>query len=591
VTSTAIRIANCSGFYGDRLSAAREMVDGGPIDVLTGDWLAELTMLILAKQRRRAPETGYARTFLTEVEEVLGTCLERGIKIVSNAGGLNPAGCAAAVREIADRLGLRPVVAHVEGDDLLPRLDELRAQGVTFDHLDTGAPLADVDVMTANAYLGGWGIVDALERGADVVVTGRTTDAALVIGPAAWHHRWARDDWDALAGALAAGHVIECGAQATGGNYSFFDEVPDLTHPGFPIAEVAEDGSAVITKHAGQGGAVTVGTVTAQLLYEIRGPRYANPDVTALFDTLVLEDAGPDRVRLRGTRGLPPPPTTKVSLNFDGGWRTTTTVYFTGIDVEAKAELFERALWASIEGGRDAFDEVEVHLMRTDHDDPATNEAAVAQLRMTVKDRDERKVGRAFGAKVTEIALCNFPGMFKSPEETLQFGVYWPAIVPNEVITQVVDVEGARREVPACPPAAELAMASATASPSATSHEREVPPAPSGPTARVPLGRLVGARSGDKGGLANVGVWCRTDDAYAWLSNELTVERLRELMPAETTGLEVERYELPNLRALNFVIVGLLGEGVASSGRLDAQAKGLGEYLRAKVVDIPTVLL
>ncbi|MBA3655200.1 MAG: DUF1446 domain-containing protein, partial [Actinobacteria bacterium] len=304
-----IRIANCSGFYGDRLSAAREMVEGGPIDVLSGDWLAELTMLILAKNRQRDPGAGYARTFVTQMEQVLGQCLDAGIKVVTNAGGLNPAGCAEAVAAVADKLGLSPVVAYIEGDDLLPRLDELRAAGHDLANLDTGEPLGARQVLTANAYVGGWGIADALSRGADVVIAGRTTDAALALGPAAWHHGWARDDWDRLAGAVVAGHVIECGAQATGGNYSFFTEIPGLEHPGFPIAEVADDGSSVITKHPGTGGAVTVGTVTAQLLYEIGPPEYLNPDVTARFDSIGLEAVGDDRVAITGVQGEPPPPT------------------------------------------------------------------------------------------------------------------------------------------------------------------------------------------------------------------------------------------------------------------------------------------
>jgi hypothetical protein len=578
-----IRIANCSAFFGDRLSAAREMVDGGPIDVLTGDWLAELTMLILAKQRRRAPEAGYARTFLTQVDDVLATCLERGVRIVANAGGLNPAGCAEAVRDIARRQGLSVRVAHVEGDDLVDRMSELRARGVTFDHLDTGAALGDREVVTANAYLGGWGIAEALRRDADVVVTGRTTDAALVVGPAAWRHGWALDDWDALAGAVVAGHVIECGAQATGANYAWFKEVPDLTRPpGFPIAEVADDGSAVITKHPGQAGLVSVGTVTAQLLYEIRAPAYPNPDVVARFDTTRLEQVGPDRVRISGTRGTPAPATLKASINLDGGYRTTTTVYLTGLDVPEKAAVFEAALWQSIPGGRESFDEVDVQLIRSDHDDPRTNEEALAQLRLTVKHTDEAKVGRAFSAKVTELALSNFPGMFKSPDETLQFGEFWPALVPAALVEQQVVVEGEAFAVAAPPTGPPVDVTAPTA---------PVVPVPSGPTRRVPLGAIAAARSGDKAGIANVGLWTRTDEAYAWLADFLTVDRLRALMPAETDGFAVERYELPLLRALNVVIVGLLGAGVAASSRVDAQAKGLGEYVRAKVVDVPESLL
>ncbi len=250
----AIRIANCSGFYGDRLAAPVELLDGpDPIDVLTGDYLAELTMLILWKARQRHPSAGYATTFLRQMETSLGTCLERGVKVVVNAGGLDPAGLAGALRELGDRLGVSPNVAHVEGDDLLGRIAELTAAGEPLTHLDTGQTLAAAAItpVTANAYLGGWGICAALGEGADIVVTGRVTDAALVVGPAAWWHGWQVDEWDRLAGAVVAGHVIECGPQCTGGNYSFDDELPDTRAPGFPIAEVAADGSSVITKQPG----------------------------------------------------------------------------------------------------------------------------------------------------------------------------------------------------------------------------------------------------------------------------------------------------------------------------------------------------
>src|SRR6056297_1135622 len=321
IMTDPIRIANCSGFFGDRPSGALEMVEGGHIDVLTGDWLAELTMLILSRIRAKRAKGGYARTFVTQMEQVMGTCMDRGIKVVSNAGGLDPDGCAEAVAEVARRLGLSPTVAYVRGDDLLPRLDEFIAAGIDFAHLDTGEPLEDPSTyVSANAYLGCWGIVEALTRGADIVITGRVTDAAVVCGPAAWHHGWGRDDWDELAGAVVAGHVIECSAQATGGNYSFFQEIPDYDDPssgarlGYPWAEIARDGSSVIGKHDGTGGLVSVGTVTSQLLYEIGGPAYLGPDVTARFDTIALDQEGPDRVRVSGVRGTPPPETLKVGI-------------------------------------------------------------------------------------------------------------------------------------------------------------------------------------------------------------------------------------------------------------------------------------
>jgi hypothetical protein len=589
----AVRIANCSGFYGDRVAAAREMVEGGPIDYLTGDWLAELTMLILARTQVKRAEGGYARTFVTQMEQVMGTCLDRGIRVVANAGGLDPEGCAAAVQEVADRLGLHPRIGVVTGDGLLDRLDDLVAAGHDLAHLDTGEPLGPrrQQAVTANAYLGCWGIVAALRAGADIVITGRVTDAAVVMGPAAHAHGWSPTDWDPLAGACVAGHVIECGAQATGGNYAFFTELADLRHPGFPIAEIEADGSCVITKHPGTGGAVTIGTVTSQLLYEIGGPRYLNADVVARFDTIGLTEDGPDRVRISGTKGEPAPPTLKVGLNYLGGYRNTYTFCLTGLDIEAKAELLEAQVWSAIPGGRDAFEHARTQLVRTDHVDPATNEAATALLRITVKDPDERLVGRAFSNVAVELALASIPGFYglSGPAGASAYGVFWPATIPAELCPQTVTVDGNVTVVDGAPGSAgaEGPGTAAKVQPAVVA----LPDPPSGPTVSAPLGRVVGARSGDKGGTANLGVFARSAEGYAWLAPYLTVERLRALMPAETDGREVERFELPNLWSLNFLIVGLLEEGVAASTRLDAQAKSLGEYLRAKVVDLPASLL
>ena len=582
-----IRIANCSGFFGDRISGAREMVEDGPIDVLTGDWLAELTMLILSRIRAKRPGGGFASTFVTQMEQVMGTCLDRGIKVVSNAGGLDPAGCAEAVQEVADRLGLHPTIAYVDGDDLLPRIEELAGSGA-LQPFHAGGDLGDVSrYLTANAYFGCWGIVDALGRGADIVITGRVTDAAVTCGPAAWHHGWARDDWNALAGGVVAGHVIECSAQTTGGNYSFFTEVQGMERLGFPWAEVAADGSTVIGKHEGTGGQVSVGTVTSQLLYEIGGPRYLGPDVTARFDTIALDDIGPDRVRISGTLGEPPPPTLKVAMNELGGFRNTVAVALTGLDIDAKAAVAEAAFWRACPYEPDDFESVDARVIRTDHVDPASNEAATSQWRITVKDADERKVGRAFSNAFTETALASIPGLYGlsgGPSAGSPYGVYRPATVPAELVPQCVHVAGTTRHVDSAAPeigaAGDAAVAVAPASGAL----------PDGPSERVPLGRVVGTRSGDKGGNANLGVFTRTDEAFGWLTEFLTVERLRDLLP-EASPLPIDRHDLPNLRALNFVVHGLLDEGVAASPRIDGQAKSLGEWLRARVVDVPSALL
>jgi Acyclic terpene utilisation family protein AtuA len=583
-----VRIGNCSGFYGDRFAAMREMLEGGDLDVLTGDYLAELTMLILFRSQAKDPTRGYATTFLRQLEDCLGLAWEKGVRIVANAGGLNPAGCADAVRELAGRLGLRVNVAHVEGDDLMPQVADLRgADGNGLANFDTGAPLAG-DPVTANAYLGGWGIATALDAGAQVVVTGRVTDAALVIGPAAWWHKWSRDDCDSLAGALVAGHVLECGAQTTGGNYSFFTEIPGNTHLGFPLAEIAEDGSSVITKHPGTGGAVTVGTVTAQLLYEIGSPTYLNPDAVAHFTTIALEQEDVDRVRISGVRGSAPPPTTKVCLNLLGGFRNSMTFLLTGLDIEPKADLVKRQLAPVLEG----VDEVTWTLARTDHDDPESNEQAVASLRVTVKDQDAKKIGRPFSSAAVEIALASYPGctLTSPPGEATMYGVYWPALVPNDVIEQVVVLDnGDRVQVPATPPSRAGSFHASVELSGDTTTGRYDTSRGAG-VMRAPLGTVAGARSGDKGGNANLGVWVETDAAYAWLAAGLTVEKFKELLP-ETKEYDVERYDLPNIRALNFVIRGLLGEGVAAGTRQDPQAKGLGEWLRARHVNIPLALL
>ncbi len=580
-----IRIANCSGFFGDRLSAAKEMVEDGPIDVLTGDWLAELTMLILARTRLKHPTGGYARTFVTQMEQVMGTCLDKGIKVVTNAGGLAPKECADAVAGVAKQLGLSPCIAYVRGDDLLPRMNDLIANKQLL-RFDSDAPITDAsEFLTANAYLGCWGIVDALNNGADIVITGRTTDAAVVCGPAAWHHGWQRNDWNALAGAVTAGHVIECGTQATGGNYSFFTEVPGMNRVGFPWADIAADGSSVIGKHDGTGGQVSIGTVTSQLLYEIGGPEYFGPDVTTRFDTIQLSQEAPDRVRMYGIQGEPPPSSLKVCINRPGGFRNDMSVALTGIDIEEKAKVIEDAFWDACPYGPDDFAFVSKKILRTEHDDPTSNEQAVAVMRISVKDPDQQKVGRAFSNAVIELALASIPGFFTvggGPGNGRPFGVYEPARVPAEIVPQEVVVQdGAPRQVSSViePEAVDIVPPPA---PSAT--------APAGPTKRVPLGTIYGARSGDKGGNANLGIFARSDEAWAWLDEFLTTAKLKELLP-EAAPLKVDRYPLPAIRSVNFVLHELLEQGVASSTRQDPQAKSLGEWLRARVVDLPEALL
>jgi hypothetical protein len=569
-----LRVGNASGFYGDRFSAVREMLDGGPLNVLTGDYLAELTMLILGRAKLKDPASGYATTFLRQMDECLGLARERGVAIVANAGGLNPAGLAERLRDISGRLGLGLKIAHVEGDDLLPRAGEL----------GLGRPL------TANAYLGAWGIAACLRRGADVVVTGRVTDASLVVGPAAAHFDWAPDDWDALAGATAAGHVLECGAQATGGNYAFFEEIYNVKAAGFPIAEIYPDGSAVITKHPGTGGAITTETVTAQLLYEIGEPAYRGPDVTTFFDTIRLTEDGRDRVRISGTKGAPPPPETKVCLNHLSGFRNEVTFILTGLDIDAKARLVREQMEAAIAGRRPAH--VEWTLIGGTGDRPAaaTQGAASVLLRCAVRDPDQDVVGRAFSGAAVELALASYPGLSLTgpPGGGSPCGVFTAAYVDSAEIEQIAALpDGTRLPVPPT----HASAAPAPGRPRPPRYDMPPPAARSRTrTLTVPLGRIAGARSGDKGGDANIGVWARTDDQWRWLAHTLTERKLIALLP-ETGKHTVTRHLLPNLRAVNFVVEGLLQEGVAASTRFDPQGKALGEWLRACEVDVPEELL
>lgn len=574
--TSPLKIANCSGFYGDRLSALKEQLEGGDVDVITGDYLAELTMLILGMDTLRDADLGYARTFLKQLEGTLGLALDKGVKIVTNAGGLNPAGLATQVQKLAAELGVDAKVAHVEGDDLR------EAQ------LFPGA-------LTANAYLGAFGIASALTRGADIVVTGRVTDASVVVGPAIAHHGWTPESYDALAGAVVAGHVIECGTQATGGNFSGFTDLfragAPMTKPlGFPIAEIAADGSSVITKHDGTGGAVTVDTVTAQLLYEIQSTRYLNPDVTTHLDSIRLRDAGTDRVEISGVTGSAPPEQLKVAVNTLGGYRNQVEFVLTGLDIDAKAEWLRSQLDPHLTAADVTWTQTPAR-----GGDSDTEEGASVILRCIGKDPEAGPLGKPFTGPAVELALASYPGftMTTPPQKPSPFGVYTPAYVDRSAVEHTVVHHDGTREVIADP--------TAFADPAELDPElgkRPSPyPAPADTiTRRMPLGSFVHARSGDKGGNANLGLWVKNDGSpkyearVQWLAKIVKDRKVRELVP-EAKDLDVDVYVLPNLGAVNIVIHGLLGDGVAASTRFDPQAKGLGEWVRSRIVHIQEDLL
>ncbi|MGQ0465007.1 MAG: acyclic terpene utilization AtuA family protein [Sporichthyaceae bacterium] len=587
MTRNPIRIGNCSGFNGDRRSAIREILDGDPVDVVVGDYLAEVTLAGMVSRVASGKGRAWSEEFLVQLDGSLADVLDRGIKLVVDAGAFDPAGLAGEVRKLAAELGRTANVAHVEGDNLLDRLDELTAAGETFPSLDTGEPLSawGLKPSSANAYLGGWGIVEALRSGADVVICGRVTDASLVVGPAAWWHGWGPDDFDALAGAVVAGHVIECGPQATGGNFSGFAAVPGMLHPGFPIAEIAADGSCVITKHANAGGAVTTDTVKAQLLYEIQGPIYLNPDVTVDLRPVCVEAAGPDRVRVSGTKGLAPASTTKVAITAFAGYENSIEAYLCGLDIEAKAELVLAQTTLALADSGIEFHRID--RLGTAGVDPASLEEATVTLRIVGRsaDADSLAPPRFFRAMASGI-LGSIPGFhceshhlrFTRPSPVVE---YWPGIVSIAALPHVAVLDDGTRVVPVEP--------STRAAPPTVGADEAPPPVDAGPCLRRPLGRVAHARSGDKGGNSNVGIWV-APEAYEWLRSELSEVRFRQLFP-ESEGLRVTRHEFPNLSAVHFVVHGNLGTGASSNGRLDALGKSVGEYLRARHLDVPIAFL
>lgn len=582
-----IVIANISGFYGDRLSAAREMLEGGPVDFLTGDYLAELTMAILYKAKAKRPEAGYARTFLTQMKDVMSLCMEKGVKVVANAGGLNPKGLADALQSIADELDISPKIAYIEGDDLLPRLVDLQKKGADFKHLDKDLTLAQSNMfpVSANAYLGCWGIVEALNRGADIVVTGRVADTSVVMAPAAYHFGWKKNDWNALAGAAAAGHIIECSGQATGGNYSLHDEVPTYKNMGFPIAEIHADGSSVIAKHPNTGGIVNVGTVTAQLMYEINAPAYITPDVVAHFDTLRISQAAPDRVLIKDVKGSRATNSAKVTVNCHAGFQNDMTFFIAGLDIERKVEILKQIILDQFDGDGKVFDKLEFQYFPTHKGNPNSNEEAFAQFRVLVMDRDFKKAGKYFTSKIVEMALCGPAGLCWShaPAPAKPRIVHFPTLINKKFLQQSLTIDNETITIPEVTSDESLTTPKVASVGENISFEKEE-------KVSAYLGEICAARSGDKGGNANLGVWGKTPAAYAFLKETLTVEGLKKLLP-DTADYEIIRYDFPNLLGLNFYLIGFLGDGVAATTKLDGQAKALGEYLRAKRVEVPKSIL
>ena len=447
-----VRVAAGQGFWGDWLEAPRRQVEGGPIDYLMLDYLAEVTMSILQKQKERDPRMGYARDFIGAIESVLPAITERGVRVIANAGGVNPVACAHAIRDLAASRGAggRIRIGVVTGDDLLPRLDDLIARGHRLANMDTGEPLSRVRdrVLSANAYIGSTPIVEALQRDAQVVVTGRSTDTALTMAPLRYEFGWAADDWDRLAAGIVAGHIIECGAQCSGGNCLLdWREIPDLANVGYPIDNAHADGTFEISKHAGTGGRISVPTITEQLVYEMGDPNsYITPDVVADFTTIQLEEAGPDRVRVFGIGGRPPTDKLKVSIAYRAGFKAVGTLVYAWPDALEKARLADRVLRERLDRLGLRFDKVLTEFVGASatHGPLAATPADLpeVQLRFGVRGEDRSAVER-FTREIAPLVLNGPPsvtGFAGGRPKAEEIVAYWPALIDKTEVQTAVEV-------------------------------------------------------------------------------------------------------------------------------------------------------
>lgn len=590
-----IRIGNAGGYWGDDLDALRRQLTGGPLDYITMDFLAEITMSILRRQQLKNPELGYARDFVTQLETCLPLIAETGVKVITNAGGINPAALGRKIQAMVRQRGLGLKVGVVYGDDIAGRLDELTAAGEAFTNMETGAVFAPVKdhVISANVYLGAEPVVAALAEGCHIVVTGRVTDTGITLAPMIHEFGWAMDDWDRMAAGIVAGHIIECGAQASGGNLTDWQQVRSFRAIGYPIIEMAADGSFVVTKHKRTGGLVCAKSVKEQLVYEMGDPgQYISPDGVAFFDTIEVRELGRDRVAVGGVRGGPAPERFKVSLAYEDGWKADGEVLVCGPDVRAKAKVIADVFWRKT---GHAFAKTHTALVGAGSIWPphlAQGEPDEIYLRFGVCDPDPTKI-EDFAKALPALILAGPSGMAVSTRgrpRAQQVVAYWPALlrrdrVAAEVLTLAADGQETHRTItfPVRGEAGEPARSGIRP----RSLTRRVY---AGAPRQVPLRRLCYARSGDKGDTSNIGVLARSPRIYEWLAGYLTAARVKRFFGPMVKGT-VTRHRLDNLEGFNFLLEGALGGGGTTSLLVDPQGKTLSQALLQMEVEVPSSLL
>ena len=601
-----VRIGNAGGYWGDDPHALRRQVLGPlALDYVSIDFLAEVTMSILRKQKARDPSAGYARDFVSQIEPLLEQILLRRIRVITNAGGVNPEACAQALAAVARAKGLKLRIAVVEGDDLAPRMAELMAAGADFRNLETGAPFLPHAgrVLAANAYFGAMPVAEALRLDPHIVICGRVTDTGITLGPLIHEFGWGPADWHQLAAGIVAGHIIECGAQATGGNFTDWPKVPSFIDLGFPVVECQADGSFTVTKHPGSGGLVSCQTVREQLLYEMGEPRgYLTPDVVADFSTVRLEPDGPDRVRVSGIQGRPPTELLKVSIAYADGFKASGALIVSGPDARAKADLFAEVFWRRLGAELDR-----AQLPRLEHTcservgDDATHRGLTpahraSEILLRLSARSERREGLELFRKLLPSMILSGPaGVAVTGGAPALSDVvsYWPALMPRSLAPPLVRLfeergTGRLEQVQATGP---LPWPHTPGPVEAPAPEDPWPAFPeAGPAVRVPLMRIAHARSGDKGDTANIGLIGRSGECYAWMRDHIPAERVRDWFSGHCRGA-VARHAVPRLWALNFLLEEALGGGGTISLFIDAQGKTLAQALLRCEVELPAALL
>ncbi|THZ26229.1 DUF1446-domain-containing protein [Aureobasidium pullulans] len=597
-TQRHLRIGNCSGATGDAPHAMARMVREADVDVITGDWLSEMNIAWESIRKAEDPELGYDVGFLRQLTECIDDIAERKIKIITNAGAMNAPVLARKVEELCQSRGHDLVVATILGDDVSYLLKQGKSgqRALEFPHLDHQNQLLedwdpDLEPTCAAAYIGAWGIVAALREGADIVICGRVTDASPVVGAAAWWYGWSEQSYDQLAGALIAGHLIECGPYATGANFSGFKQfLSELVDLAFPIAEITPSGTCYITKPASMNGVVNKFNITSQLLYELQGQMYLNPDVVADIGSIRIEETGRKNcVSITGCKGFPPPATTKVMVAAPGGWQAETTYYINGLDVQEKAQMMKQQLQSIFRGSK--FSKFSAELYGTQVDNPSSQQAGTVMLRVFAQARRKEDIAaEKFKIPLYSLRMQSYPGYHMNLDfrtmEPKQFYEIFPATIPQATINHEAVVAGKTISIPP-PRRTQHYPVQRPSSETATAIDLES----FGPTERRPLGTVVHARSGDKANNSNAGFFVRHADEYPWLQSLLTVDKLKELLQDDYAGHSIERCEFPSILAVHFRIMDFLDGGIASSSRIDGLGKGVGEYLRSKHVEIPIKFL